>query len=178
MTLEQLREELGPAAYDDLVEGVRCQAESDVALLIEAIDRNNGSVRRTTPNPTAKSQPSPTPLVLAMVAALRVQRWYEEGHLQSFANGPPDPASLIPIVERSAKGTLNEADAVAAKRFAVSVLVFWTKHFSWKARRLLGVDVALRQPQTLVSQLDALAEYLFEHSRLVSRQEGDENGDS
>jgi hypothetical protein len=119
MTLEQLREELGPAAYDDLVEGVRCQAESDVALLIEAIDRNNGSVRRTTPNPTAKSQPSPTPLVLAMVAALRVQRWYEEGHLQSFANGPPDPASLIPIVERSAKGTLNEADAVAAKRFAV-----------------------------------------------------------
>ncbi|NOX58831.1 MAG: hypothetical protein GXP29_08240 [Planctomycetes bacterium] len=108
MTLDELRRDLGDAAFDDLCAGVACEAEHDANLLADALDRVAPSGKRKT---ASREKPSfgvvQATALLAMLP--RIQRWHD-GDVRYFAKPPPDPAVVIDLLARLGQGPMKNED--------------------------------------------------------------------
>lgn len=171
MTLAELEHSLGPGAYHDLVKGIRCQAEHDADLLADALCGTARPARRR-----PKCTPLPTggwvSLITFLAAVLRLRQWRDKGHDRSFTTPPPDLSAAPEIVKCLSDSGGDESVAALARRFAVDVLVFWMANFSWSARRLLGVDVVLRNPTRLTAHSKVLTGFLNGNRRLALGEDG------
>ncbi len=177
MTLEELRETLGPGAFEDLRLGVVCEAEHDANVMVSGLSTPSARKRRR-PDVQYPGRTKSHPIIILAAMLPRIQRWFNDGDVCYFARRPPDPAVVIDLLGRLGRSPIKNEDVALCRKLTVETLVCWMQHCSWSARRTIGAEIVLRTPSALLAHVDDLADYLGAHRGLVTEKKGNDDADS
>ena len=170
--LDDLEQSLGPAAFQDLVEGVRREAEHAANQTADRLDQfyaDRGRERK-------KGRPlsaEPASFTLFLTAALRRKQWCEEGYERYIGTQEREIAMAGTMIKSFSNDKFGETAADRCRKFAADTLACWMQKFSWSARRLLGADVVLGGVDAITDQeLEGLANFLFSHRACGKQSDG------